>query len=35
MQNKLMVTRGKDGAGKDKLEDWDLHIDTTIYKIDN
>ena len=30
-----MVTRGKDGAGKDKLKGWDLHIHTTIYKIDS
>ena len=33
VENKLMVTRGK--WGKDKLGDWDWHIHTSIYKIDN
>ena len=31
VENKLMVTRG----WGDKLGDWDGHIHTTIYKIDN
>ena len=34
VENKLMVTGGK-GEGRDKLEDWDWHIHTTIYKIGN
>ena len=33
-KNKVMVTGGK-GEGRDKLGDWDGHIQTTIYKIDN
>ena len=33
VENKLMVTRGK--GSKDKLGDCDLHIQTTMYKIDN
>ena len=31
VENKLMGVRG----GRDKLGDWDGHIHTTIYKIDN
>ena len=34
-ENKLMVTKGEKGGGRDKLGDWDWHIHTTIYKIDN
>ena len=34
VENKLMVTMGE-RRGKDKLGDWDWHIHTTIYKIDN
>ena len=30
VENKLMVTKGGD-----KLGDWDWHIHTTVYKIDN
>ena len=30
----LWLPRGK-GTGRDKLGDWDWHIHTTIYKIDN
>ena len=33
VENKFMVTRGK--GGRDKLGDWDGHIHTTIYKMDN
>ena len=33
VENKLMVTRGE--GGSDKLENWDLHVHTTIYKITN
>ena len=33
-ENKLMVTTGGKW-GRDKLGDWDWHIHTTIYKIDN
>ena len=33
VENKLMVT--KLGEGADKLGDWDWHIYTTLYKIDN
>ena len=33
-ENKLMVTGGK-GVGRDKLGDWDWHIHTAPYKIDN
>ena len=32
--NKLMVTKAE-RQGRDKLGDWDCHIHTTIYKIDN
>ena len=32
IENKLMVTKREGG---DKLGDWDWHIHTTIYKIDN
>ena len=34
VENKLMVTKGERGR-RDKLGDWDGHIHTTIYKIDN
>ena len=34
VENKLMVTKGGRG-GRDKLGDWDWHMHTTIYKIDN
>ena len=34
VENKLTVTGGGEG-GRDKLEEWDWHIHTTIYKIDN
>ena len=34
VENKLMVTKGEKG-GRNKLGDWDWHIHTTIYKIDN
>ena len=33
VENKLMVTGCK--GGRDKLEDWDWHIHTTIYKTDD
>ena len=33
MENKLMVTKGK--RVHDKLEGWDKHIYTIMYKIDN
>ena len=33
VENKLMLTGGKEG--RDKLEDWDCHAHTTIYKIGN
>ena len=34
VENKLMVTKG--GSGRwDELGDWDWHIHTTTYKIDN
>ena len=34
-ENKFIVTQGKTGTRRrDKLEVWDLHIHTTIYKID-
>ena len=36
VENKLMVTGGeREGAGRDKLGDWDRHIHTIIYKIDD
>ena len=32
----ILVTREESGGrGRDKLGDWDWHIHTTIYKIDN
>ena len=34
IENRSMVTKGERGYGKDKLVDSDLHIQTTIYKID-
>ena len=33
VENKLTVTKGERGG--DKLGEWDWHIYTTIYKIDN
>ena len=33
-ENRPKVTEGQE-QGKDKLRDWDWHIDITIYKIDN
>ena len=33
VENKLMATTGE--GVRDKLRDWDWHIHTTIYKIDN
>ena len=33
-ENKFMVIRGKGGA-RDKLGNWDWHIHTIMYKIDN
>ena len=33
IENKHSYQRGK--VGRDKLGDWDWHIHTTIYKIDN
>ena len=35
IKNKLMVTKGERGVGRDKLGVWDYHRHTTIYKIDN
>ena len=35
VENKLMVTKGESGGGRDKMGDWDGHIHTTIYKIDS
>ena len=32
VENKCLLV-GKEGRGK--LEDWDWHVHTTIYKIDN
>ena len=34
VENKLMDTKGERG-GWDELGDWDWHIYTTTYKIDN
>ena len=34
VENKFMVTKGERG-GRDKLGDWDWHMHTIIYKIDN
>ena len=34
VENKLMLTRGKRGV-RDKMGDWDWHIHTTIYIVDN
>ena len=34
VKNKLMVTKGE-RWGRDKLGDWEWHIHTTIYKMDN
>ena len=31
----LWLPGGKPGMGRDKLGDWDGHIHTTLYKIDN
>ena len=35
VENKLMVYQGEKGRGRDKSGNWDWHIHTTIYKIDN
>ena len=35
MENKLMVTKGGRGWGRDKLGVWDQQIQTTIDQIDN
>ena len=32
---KFIVTRRESKMGKDKLGDWDWHMQATIYKIDN
>ena len=34
VENKLMVTKRERG-GRDTLGDWDWHVHTTIYKLDN
>ena len=34
MENKLIVTKGEIGGGKDKLGVWDYQAQTTIHKID-
>ena len=35
IDNKLIVTGGGGGKWRDKLEDWDWHIHTAVYKTDN
>ena len=35
IKNKLMVTKGKNVAGRDKSGAWDEHTHTTIFKTDN
>ena len=34
VENKLMVTK-RERRGRDKSGDWNQHIHTTMYKIDN
>ena len=35
VENKCMITRGKEKERRDKLGNGDWHIHNTIYKIDN
>ena len=36
VENKRMDTKGgKRGGGSDELGDWDWHVYTDVYKIDN
>ena len=38
VENKRMDTKGESGAGGewcDKLGDWDWHVYTNMYKVDN
>ena len=35
LKKKLMVTKGERCGGREKLEVWDSHTHTTIYKIGN
>ena len=35
IENKLIVTKGESGCGRDKLGVWDQQTQTTIYKINN
>ena len=34
-ENKLIVTKGEGGKGRDKLGVWDSQIYATVYKVDN